>query len=226
MKSNHEPKLILWERQNKSVAYRPLLEIVIIFVLTFTAQFLWKDFRILFAILPTAYFFIERHKRRRTWAEIGFKVRAIPRDISTNLFLILLVSVFIQFIVVWIAKTWIPAFIDHVIARTPISLDQTAKYIPVLIVGALWEEINFRALYQERLSWFIPQPIAIFIVSVLFGIGHWAKGDPVLVMVDVLLVIVDSILYGIIFARSKNIFVTWIAHFLANLFAIGFVLLQ
>ena len=115
--------------------------------------------------------------------------------------------------------------IDHVIARTPITIDQIAKYIPVLFVGALWEEINFRALYQERLSWFIPQPIAIFIVSVLFGIGALVQGLPVLVMVDVLLVIVYSILYGIIFARSKNIFVTWIAHFLANLFAIGFVLL-
>jgi membrane protease YdiL (CAAX protease family) len=95
----------------------------------------------------------------------------------------------------------------------------------VLLVGTLWEEIIFRALYQERLSWFIPAPAAIGIVSVVFGIGHWAKGDPVIVMVDVLLVIVDSILYGIIFARSKNIYVAWIAHFLADLFGLGFVLL-
>jgi hypothetical protein len=119
MKSNNESKLILREGQNKSVTYRPLLEIGIILMLTFTAQFLWKDFRILFAILPAVYFFIERHQR--------FKVRAIPRDMSTNLFLILLVSVFIQFLVVWTAKTWMQAFIDHVIARTPISIDQTEE---------------------------------------------------------------------------------------------------
>lgn len=224
MKSNQESKLILNEEQNKCLSYRLLLEIVIIFALTFTAQILWTDFRILFAILPTVYFFIERRQRRRTWTEVGFNFWAIPRDLSANLFLILLVSVFIQFLVFWIAKIWMPSFIDHVIARTPISINQLAKYIPILILGALWEEVNFRALYQERLSWFVPQPIAIFIVSVFFGIGHWAKGDPTLVMVDVLLVIIDSIIYGIIFARSKNIFVVWIAHFLANLFAIGFVL--
>jgi len=51
-----------------------------------------------------------------------------------------------------------------------------------------------------------PAPAAIGIASVVFGIGHWAKGVPVIVMIDVLLVIVDSVLYGIIFARSKNVY--------------------
>jgi len=98
-------------------------------------------------------------------------------------------------------------------------------YLPVLLIGALWEEINFRAFYQERLSWFTPAPAAIGFVSVVFGIGHWANGDPVIVMIDVMLVIVDSIFYGIIFARSKNVFVAWITHFLANLVAMSLYLL-
>ena len=118
-----------------------------------------------------------------------------------------------------------PAFLDHVIARLPFTIGQTADYLLLLLVGTLIEEISFRALFQERLSWFIPAPAAIGIVSVVFGIGHWAKGDPVIVMIDVLLVIADSVLYGIIFARSKNVYVAWIAHFLADLFALGFVLL-
>jgi membrane protease YdiL (CAAX protease family) len=95
----------------------------------------------------------------------------------------------------------------------------------VLIIGALWEEINYRALFQDRLSWFIPTPIAIGIVSVIFGIGHWAQGNPIIVTIDILLIILDSIFYGIIFARTKNVFVSWIAHFLANSFAISFFLL-
>ena len=71
---------------------------------------------------------------------------------------------------------------------------------------------------------FIPTPMAIGLVSVLFGIGHWASGNPLIVLLDVLLVIVDSIFYGVLFARSKNVFVSWIAYLLADLFAIGFFL--
>ncbi len=225
MKSISKPEQTLRVEPSQKVSRRVLYETVLILLLTFAAQFLWKDFRIIFACVPTVYFFVERYLRRRTWAEAGFNLRAIPRDVAANGFLILLVSVIIQFLVVWAAKAWMPAFLDHVIARFPLTMGQTAEYLPLLLVGTLWEEINFRALYQERLSGFIPAPAAIGIVSVVFGIGHWAKGDPVIVMIDILLVIVDSVFYGIIFARSKNVYVAWIAHFLANLFAIGFFLL-
>jgi membrane protease YdiL (CAAX protease family) len=121
-----------------------------------------------------------------------------------------------------------PAFIDHVTVRLPLPVGRTADYLPLLVLGALvgafLEEISFRALFQQRLSWFIPTPAAIGIVSVVFGIGHWASGDPVIVLIDVLLVIVDSTFYGIIFARSKNIYVAWFTHLFANLFALGLVL--
>jgi membrane protease YdiL (CAAX protease family) len=34
----------------------------------------------------------------------------------------------------------------------------------------------------------------------------------------------DSLLYGLIFARGKNLLVAWLAHFLADLLAIVFIL--
>jgi membrane protease YdiL (CAAX protease family) len=36
----------------------------------------------------------------------------------------------------------------------------------------------------------------------------------------VLLIFVDSIIYGLIFARSKNLLVAWVAHFLADVVAL------
>jgi len=214
----------LQAEDSKNVSRRVLYEALIILALTFIAQFIWRDFSILFACVPTAYLFLERHFRHRTWAEIGFSIRTIPRDLAANWFPILLVSIVIQFTVVWIAKNWVPTFLDHVIARLPLTIDQTLGYLPILLIGTLWEEINYRAFFQDRLSWFISAPVAIGIVSVIFGIGHWAPGDPVIVTIDILLVILDSVFYGIIFARSKNVFVSWIAHFLADLFAISFFL--
>jgi membrane protease YdiL (CAAX protease family) len=212
-------------KQSRDVSRRMLYETVLLLVLTFAAQFMWKDLRTLFVFVPLAYFFLERHFRRRTWAEVGFNVRAIPRDLVSNWFLILLVSIIIQFLVGWIAKAVMPAYLDHVIARLPFSVGQNSDWLPLLLVATFAEEISYRALFQERLSWFIPSPAAIGIVSVVFGITHWVRGDPVIVLIDVLLVILDSVFYGVIFARSRNVYVSWIAHFLADLFAIGFILL-
>jgi membrane protease YdiL (CAAX protease family) len=229
MKFVEQSESISQEPSKRSASRRVLYETVVLLVLTFAAQFLPQGLRMIFTSAPLVYFLIEHYFRHRTWTEAGFNFRAIPRAIAANWFLILLVSVLIQFAVTWAAKSWMPAFIDHVIARLPFTIGHTVDYLPMLLastlIGALFEEISFRALFQERLSWFLPTPAAIGIVSVIFGIGHWASGDPVIVFIDVLLVILDSIFYGIVFARSKNIYVVWVTHCLANLFAFGFVLL-
>jgi hypothetical protein len=38
------------------------------------------------------------------------------------------------------------------------------------------------------------------------------------------MVLVDSIIYGVIFARSNNVFVSWAAHFLADIAGVVFLL--
>jgi membrane protease YdiL (CAAX protease family) len=221
----YESEQTLRVKQRRDASRRVLYEIVFLLLLVFAAQFLWKDLRTLFVFVPLAYFLFERQLRRRTWSETGFNIRAIPRDLVANWFLILVVSVIIQFLVILIAKALIPAYLDHVIARLPFTVGQTISWLPLLMIATFTEEISYRALFQERLSWFIPTPLAIGIVSVLFGIAHWTTGDPIIVLLDVLLVILDSVFYGIIFTRSKNVYVSWTAHFLADLFALGFILL-
>jgi hypothetical protein len=44
---------------------------------------------------------------------------------------------------------------------------------------------------------------------------HFSIGPALIVIFDLLSVFIDSTFFGIIFQRSHNVFVAWIAHFLA-----------
>jgi membrane protease YdiL (CAAX protease family) len=52
---------------------------------------------------------------------------------------------------------------------------------------------------------------------------HWAPGKAVVVFTDLAFIAIDGVIYGAIFARSKNVFVSWLAHFTADV--VGIVLM-
>ena len=209
--------------QPNQPSVRILIELIIVLCLTLAIPFLWKSLKTTFILLPLGYFFVERHLRHRNWIDVGFSIRNIPQEISRNWHLILLVSIILQFITIWFAKTMMPNYFEHIISRIPFDIGNPINFLPFLFVATLGEEITYRALFQEHLSWFIPTSLAIGIISIAFAVAHWASGNPVIVSIDILLIIFDSILYGVIFARSKNVFVAWLAHFFADLFALGFI---
>jgi membrane protease YdiL (CAAX protease family) len=60
-------------------------------------------------------------------------------------------------------------------------------------------------------------------VSVIFGLIHWSEGDLAVTIVDVALVTLDSIIFGLIFSRGRNLYVAWLTHFLVD--AVGVALL-
>jgi membrane protease YdiL (CAAX protease family) len=166
---------------------------------------------------------IERRLRKRPWAELGFDSRGIKPALAANWFLILLV-LGIQLIVSLLARTLWPEFLAHVESRIPLfDITQLVPLFGMLIFTTLGEEMAFRSLFQERLSWFIKTPVAIFVVSVVFGALHWAQGNPVVATVDVVLVMLDSIIFGVIFSRGKNLYVAWFTHFLSDVAAIVFL---
>jgi membrane protease YdiL (CAAX protease family) len=162
---------------NSAVTGRPrriLLETLIVFALTVVPSFIWPDFKTVSVFLPIAYLLIERRLRKRPWAELGFDSRGIKPALAANWFLILLV-LGIQLIVSLLARTLWPEFLAHVESRIPLfDITQLVPLFGMLIFTTLGEEMAFRSLFQERLSWFIKTPVAIFVVSVVFGALHWA----------------------------------------------------
>ena len=109
-------------------------------------------------------------------------------------------------------------------ARLPIdagagaSLTAVAGLLAVALVLTLVEELVYRVTIQERLSWFIGTPAAILLTAVIFGLAHavGTAGSPQIVLSDVAGVTLDGVLFGIIYARTHNLAVTWATHYAAD----------
>ena len=97
--------------------------------------------------------------------------------------------------------------------------------VPMLAFSLLAEELTFRSLIQGRLTPFIGKTYAILLASLLFGIAHFSPGAFLIVFLDVASIFIDSILYGIIYARSHNLIVTWCAHLLGDILGMLFLIL-
>jgi uncharacterized protein len=200
------------------------LEALGVFALTIIPSLLWPGFKVVSVFLPIAYLLVERRLRDRPWAELGFDVRGIRSVLAANWFLVLLVALVSPAATVLLAKAFWPAFLTHIESRIPLfDTTQPAALFGMLLFATLGEEMTYRSLFQGRLSWFVKTPIAIVLVSVIFGLMHWSEGDLVVTIVDVALVTLDSIIFGLIFSRGKNLYVAWLTHLLAD--AVGVALL-
>jgi membrane protease YdiL (CAAX protease family) len=132
----------------------------------------------------------------------------------------------IQVAIALLAKALWPAFLVHVESRIPLlDTTQPVALLGMLLVATLGEEMAYRCLFQERLSWFTKTPVAIVAVSVVFGLMHWSEGDLAVTIIDVTLVTLDSIIFGLIFSRGRNLYVAWLTHFLVDVVGVALLLL-
>ena len=202
------------------------LEALIVFALTVVPSLLWPGFKTVSVFLPIAYLLIERRLRDRPWAELGLDVRGIRAALVANWFLVLLVALVSPAATVLLAKAFWPAFLTHIESRIPLfDTTQPTALFGMLLFATLGEEMTFRSLFQERLSWFVKTPIAIVVISVIFGLMHWSAGDLVVTIVDVVLVTLDSIIFGLIFSRGRNLYVVWLTHLLADVVGVALLIL-
>jgi uncharacterized protein len=177
-------------------------------------------------VIPIAYLIVESHLRGRTWSEIGFNLRSIPAGLRNNIVWIILVAVVIQALVAYGSYFFLPEYANHLINRIPFEIGTISIGILIALgVSTLGEEIIYRALFQNRMSDFLSPASAILLSSLVFALMHFSPGPALIVSFDLLSVFIDSIIFGIIFYRSHNVFVAWIAHFLADIVGIFLLLL-
>lgn len=181
--------------------------------------------RIVSIVLPVVYLLVERRLRRRSWEETGFRWRTFIADLREQAWLVLLVGVILQALAILLTRFLLPEFRSHVIGRLPFDVRvHWLPLVPPLLIATFFEEVVYRATFQRGLALHLPTPLAIGGVSILFALMHFSPGPPAVVAVDLALIVVDSAIYGLIFARSGSVFVAWIAHALADLVGLALML--
>ncbi len=204
----------------------PWWEIAIVVAVYTGISLTFPQLRQILAIPLIVYMIVESRLRRRTWAENGFSIRSIPSGLRQTFLWLLLVAFGTQALFIFGGYFFLPEFFAHVIARVPIDIGSlNANLFISLAVATFLEELLFRALFQNRLGAFVSPAVAIGLVSLVFALGHYSSGPALIVFVDLLSVFVDSLIYGIIFQRSRNVFVSWVPHYLADIFSIVVLLL-
>ena len=205
---------------------RVLLETIIVTIVSLGGILLLPQLKLIFVLLPIAYLLIERRIRNRTWADLGFKFNTFWADLRANWFWFVLAGVISQPAWFLIERAIDPEIIDHIVARLPFPPTAGGLFVYAipLAIALVGEEMTHRTLIQGRLTPFIGTTAAIAVASLVFGISHYSPGPFAIVAVDISSIVFDSILFGIIYARSNNLIVSWAAHLLGDILGLIFII--
>ncbi|NYF24806.1 CPBP family intramembrane glutamic endopeptidase [Sporosarcina sp. JAI121] len=190
-----------------------VLSLLIIFAILALSPF--SGLAIIFSI---AYILYEKKKFQNKFSVFTFQWGKTKEDIHKYWWLIILpfLAVIGQIV---LAHYVVPAFNEHVMERVEpmLHISSIVVLFPQLLLLAFGEELAFRGFAQEKLSELVDSKIAIIAISILFAFAHLSAGSMSVVMYDIGFILIDSILYGILFLKTKNVYLTTIAHFLANI---------
>jgi membrane protease YdiL (CAAX protease family) len=165
--------------------------------------------------------------RHRRWRDMGFKLDTLWSELEHNVFLIFLVGVIMQ-VGFWLVTRFLYPPLWVLVQERLNLMRVWFPSIPVLFafifLETLSEEVGCRGFVQGRLSPYMGMLPALLLANVFFAAGHWQSHVNLpATMLDIMFVALDGVIYGWLYARSGNVFVSWLAHLLADV--VGLVLL-
>jgi membrane protease YdiL (CAAX protease family) len=194
------------------------LETILIISISLLGMWFFPVGKTIFGLIPAAYLLIERRLRGRPWRDLGFSKGTFWADLKVNWAIFIILGFIIQpAIVIW-AKKGFPDYLAHVQARLPFGEGiDWGILLPLLAFSLISEEMTYRVLLQGRLSESIGAPAAIGVASLVFGLAHFSPGSAAVVWMDIGTITVAALLYGLMFARRKNVWPVWMAHLLGDI---------
>lgn len=198
---------------------RRFVEMLVIVALLLFSALVIPQLKGILSLLAVLYIVFEVSFRKETKKEEITSLKRLGGDLKKSWFLILLVSVVLQLVYFFIYKNVFPEVLVHVQDRVEILKEFNFQLVLTLLILALGEELVFRGLIQERFQWYINPIVAILITSFIFALLHVSQGSPLIVAIDLTTVFIDSILFGFIYYKTRNVYASWVAHALGNIIA-------
>jgi membrane protease YdiL (CAAX protease family) len=197
-------------------------------LVTLAASFVKGQDIFVFAYIMTVVVAVGGPRRhRRPWSELGVKGGFVG-DLRRVWHLAALDAIVFQIVPPFLALAVLvglgPEFLDHITSRLPLDLSSGAGLaaigglLAIALPLTLMEEIVYRVTIQDRLVRLIGTPAAIVVGAVLFGAAHavGTSGALPVVFGDVAGVTLDGVFFGLIYARTHNLAVTWATHYAAD----------
>jgi uncharacterized protein len=200
----------------------PLIVMILMSLVSFSNLFGFKIAGVA-VVVGVIFFFINKALEKQPTKESGLDFKGIGMNLSNKkIWYWLAMPLIMDAVSIGISKLFLPEYIDHVLDRTDtfISFDHVLLMVFQLIVLALGEEIAWRAFFQKQLCKIMPITPVLLLSSAFFALGHLTDGNVMIVTFDVFFVFINSILYGIIFYKTNNAWISTISHFSANLFSV------
>ena len=208
-----------------------LIGVLALLLVTLAASLLKGQDIFIFAYIMTVVVALGGPRRHgRPWSDLGIKSGFVD-DLRRAWYLVALDLVFQV-----VPPTLVIAFVlgygrdlvDHITSRLPVDvasgagLTALATLLALALVLTLVEELVYRVMIQERLSWYIGTPAAILVATILFAVAHavGTSGTSQVVLADVAGVALDGVIFGLIWAKTRNLAVTWAAHYAADVVGI------
>lgn len=200
----------------------PLMVIIAMVILSFT-NLLGLNIAGASIILGVIFFFINKTIDKQPMRDSGLDIRSIGANLKDKkIWFWIALPLIIHAVSIVISIIFLPQYIEYETARAGsiVSIELSVSSVLQFLVFALGEEIAWRAFFQKQLSKVLPViPVLIF-SSLLFSLGHFKVGNPIVVAYGLLIIFINSFLYGMVFHKTKNAWVSTISHFIANIFEV------
>ncbi|MFF5996905.1 type II CAAX endopeptidase family protein [Lysinibacillus sp. KU-BSD001] len=196
-----------------------LVAIVVMAIVSFS-NFFGVNIAGLSVIVGIAFFFINRFSKRNITSDDSLNVKAIGTNLKDKSIWFWIFSPTIMNVICFtLATMFLPEFIEHIYNRTEfvISLDKIFLLVLQLAIFAIGEEIAWRGFFQKQLSGLLPIIPTLILTSIIFSFGHFAAGNIAVVSYDIFFIFINSVLYGVVFYKTNNAWISAISHFIANL---------
>lgn len=205
---------------------RGVLVVIAVLVFTIIVSLLVKKEKDLYVVgYIVAIVYVTQGSRRndRRWSDIGLKPRAaFLTDLKSVWYLVAIVVLLFQLLPPEFGVAHVFGFYHQLLHNITQRTSMIPGLVGVAVILTLVETIVYQVCIQERLSWFIGTPAAILVMMVLAGLAHaiGTSGSFHVVLTDSAGVALDFAVFGIIWAKTHNLALTWATHYAADVVGI------